>query len=85
MLNLQFNTLPLCYLADNTQLLRECSLKVRALACRVIDMGSIPFIPEFYFIFYKYMKESVLRTSVILPILKNELIDYPTPVNMSYM
>ena len=31
------------------------------------------------------MKESILRTSVILPILKNELIDYPTPVNLSYM
>ena len=31
------------------------------------------------------MKESILRTAVILPILKNELVDYPTPVNLSYM
>ena len=46
-------------------------------------MGSIPFIPVLNY--YSFMKESVLRTSVMLPILKNELIDYPTPVNASYM
>jgi hypothetical protein len=50
-------------------------------------MGSIPFIPVLYyvFLFNLFMRESVLSTNVLLPTLKNELIDYPTPVNLSYL